>query len=204
MIDTSHTENSSETFASASERRAAEQPGARTLRSDEHFPLEHRPTTLAELCPGAIADVSSRFSDRTIEYAPDPDPAIMGSGQWDARRVAYALTILLEDALKRTGPADTVSVRWREHEDVAVLRVHYPRPHERGDFSVSYFEDGVQPDGADDNVGTLRIAAALKIARQHGGQLARVRTRAGTAYVLELPRSPAPEAPETDARTRDD
>jgi hypothetical protein len=56
---------------------------------------------------------------------------------------------------------------------------------------VTYFEDGVRPDGADDHVGTLRIVAARKIVRQHGGSLARIRTRAGTAYVLELPRSAA-------------
>jgi len=47
----------------------------------------------------------------------------------------------------------------------------------------------VRPDGADDTVGTLRIVAARKIVLQHRGHLARIRTRAGTAYVATLPRS---------------
>ena len=56
---------------------------------------------------------------------------------------------------------------------------------------MTYFEHGVGPDGADDKVGTLRIAAARKIMRQHRGHLARIRTRAGTTYVATLPRGAA-------------
>jgi hypothetical protein len=108
------------------------------------------------------------------------------------------VTILLEDALKRTKPSERVSLRWREHEGVVVLRVQFPRPLERGDRFVTYFEDGVRPDGADDAVGTLRIVAARKILQQHRGDLARIRTRAGTAYVATLPRSLATDAVEAD------
>ncbi|BDG10752.1 histidine kinase [Anaeromyxobacter paludicola] len=167
---------------------AGRRPGASLPGGQEEFPLDLRETTLAAVCRSALDDVAARFPNRLIAYAPDPEAGREGAGEWDPRRVTYAVTILLEDALKRTRETDLVSVRWREHEGVVALRVQYPRPLERGDQLVTCFEHGVQPDGADDAVGTLRILAALRIARQHGGHLARVRTRAGTAYVLELPR----------------
>jgi signal transduction histidine kinase len=166
-----------------------ERPAAPTPGLDGEFPLERTRATLAELCPAAVEDVRARFADRAIEYAPDPGND--GAGEWDARRVAYAVTILLEDAVKRCEGAGPVSLRWREYEDEVVLRVQFPRPLERGDRFVTYFEEGVRPDGADDRVGTLRLVVARKIVRQHGGLLARVRTRAGTCYVATLPRSGA-------------
>ena len=167
------------------------------VRGTEHedFPLDLQPTTLAALCHIALADVEARFPDRVVEYAPDAERD--GAGEWDARRVAYAVTILLEDALKRTRAQEPVSLRWREHDDVVVVRVQFARPLDRGDRFVTYFEHGVGPDGADDKVGTLRIAAARKIMRQHRGHLARIRTRAGTTYVATLPRSAASDLRET-------
>ncbi len=196
MIDTSQTEHGSESLGRA--EHAAERPAGWAPAHDEEFPLELRATTLAELCRGALEDVASRFGDRVIEYAPDPDSEREGAGEWDARRVAYAVTILLEDAVKRTKPGERVSLRWREHDGVVVLRVQFPRPLERGDRFVTYFDEGVRPDGADDEVGTLRIVAARKIVQQHRGHLARIRTRAGTAYVATLPRSLATDAVEAD------
>jgi K+-sensing histidine kinase KdpD len=171
--------------------REAPAPGAGASAVHDEFPLDVRETTLAALCRAAVDDVAARFPDRVVEYAPDPERE--GAGEWDPRRVAYAVTILLEDALKRTGADDRVSLRWREHDDSVVVRVQFPRPLERGDRFVTYFEDGVQPDGADDRVGTLRIVAARKIVMQHRGELARIRSRAGTTYVVTLPRSPAAE-----------
>lgn len=172
----------------------------RTVRGPaehEDFPLDLQPTTLAALCRSALDDVGARFPDRAVEYAPDVERD--GAGEWDPRRVAYAVTILLEDALKRTRAEERVSLRWREHDDVVVVRVQFARPLDRGDTFVTYFEHGVRPDGADDRVGTLRIAAACKIMRQHRGDLARIRTRAGTTYVATLPRSAADALPTWDA-----
>ncbi len=160
------------------------------------FPLDLQSTTLAALCRSALDDVGVRFPDRAIEYAADADRD--GAGEWDPRRVAYGVTILLEDALKRTRAEERVSLRWREHDDVVVVRVQFARPLDRGDTFVTYFEHGVRPDGAEDTVGTLRIAAARKIMRQHGGDLARIRTRAGTTYVATLPRRIADVVPEAD------
>ena len=168
---------------------AAERPAESAPTHDEEFPLQIGPTTLAELCRTAVDDVTARFADRVVQYARDPDVERDGSGEWDARRITYAVTILLEDALKRTSADQPVALRWREHDGIVVLRVQFPRPLERGDRFVTYFEDGVRPDGADDTVGTLRIVAARKIVLQHRGHLARIRTRAGTAYVATLPRS---------------
>lgn len=173
---------------------AAERSYAPTPGGEEEFPLALGHTSLAELCPAALEDVRSRFADAEIAYAPDAERE--GAGEWDARRVGYAVTILLEDALKRSEGAGPVSLRWREHEHDVVLRVQFPRPLARGDRFVTYFEDGVRPDGADDRVGTLRLVVARKILLQHGGHLARVRTRAGTCYVATLPRvtgAPLPE-----------
>jgi signal transduction histidine kinase len=171
------------------ERNAREEldPTTAAPAIDEEFPLQLGPATLASVCEAAVDEVSARFPDRTVEYAPDEGRE--GSGTWDARRVQYAATILLEDALKRTGAGEPVSLRWREHDEEVVLRVQFPRPLARGDRFVTYFEEGIRPDGADDAVGTLRLVVARKIALQHGGHLARVRTRAGTCYVVTLPRS---------------
>ncbi|WP_242337969.1 MULTISPECIES: sensor histidine kinase KdpD [unclassified Anaeromyxobacter] len=168
-------------------REPIERPAARTPGEEGEFPLEWTPTSLAELCPAALAEVRALADD--VDYSPDPDRE--GSGEWDARRVAYAITILLEDAIKRSAGAGPVSLRWREYEDEVVFRVQFPRPLARGDRFVTYFEEGVRPDGADDTVGTLRLVVARKIVLQHRGRLARVRTRAGTCYVATLPRSPA-------------
>ncbi len=167
-------------------------PGA----EHEDFPLDLQPARLAALCSSALDDVGARFPDRVVEYAPDVERD--GAGEWDPRRVAYAVTILLEDALKRTRAEERVSLRWREHDDVVVVRIQFARPLDRGDTFVTYFEHGVRPDGADDKVGTLRIAAACKIMRQHRGDLARIRTRAGTTYVATLPRRAADVLPDGD------
>jgi hypothetical protein len=175
----------------------AEPSSASVRETDGEFPLELRPTTLAEVCRGAIDDVLTRFPDRVIDYAPDAERE--GSGEWDAGRMTYAVTILLEDALKRAGEKDAVSLRWREHDGEVVLRVGYPRPLARGDRFVTFFEEGVRPDGADDGVGTLRIVVARKIVLQHGGHLARIRTRAATTYVATLPRSGATALREAEA-----
>jgi hypothetical protein len=193
-IETSEMDHASEMLIG----RQAPATGRSVGRGAEHedFPLELRPTTLAALCRSALDDVVARFPDRVIEYAPDPE--LEGAGEWDARRVAYAVTILLEDALKRTSAGERVSLRWREHDDLVVLRVQFPRPLERGDRFVTYFEHGVRPDGADDRVGTLRIVAARKIMRQHRGEFARIRTRVGTAYVATLPRCAAAGLREAD------
>jgi len=190
LIETSQTIHAPD--AERGSTRGAVPTSARMAGDDPEFPLDLRATTFAELCESAVGEVAARFPDRRIEYTPDPE--LEGAGEWDPRRVTYALTILLEDALKRTSGDEAVSVRWREHGEGVVARVQYARPLERGDRFVTYFEEGVRPDGADDSVGTLRIVAALKIARQHRGRLARIRTWAGTAYVLELPRSASAEA----------
>lgn len=174
-------------------------PGPGRGAGHEDFPLDLQPTTLSALCRGALEDVLARFPDRAVEYAPDDERE--GAGEWDPRRVAYAVTILLEDALKRTRMEERVSLRWREHDDVVVVRVQFARPLDRGDTFVTFFEHGVRPDGAEDTVGTLRIAAARKIVRQHRGDLARIRTRAGTTYVATLPRRIADVAPEADVFT---
>ncbi|HYG66154.1 MAG TPA: sensor histidine kinase [Anaeromyxobacteraceae bacterium] len=156
---------------------------------DVEFPLLVQDTSLAELCHAAVEDVSERYPDRIVQYAPDTAP---GAGAWDPRRISYAVTILLEDALQRTKPDEPVFLRWREHDGEVVIRVQYPRPLERGDRVVSLFEGGVRPDGADDSVPTLRLLVARKILLQHGGELARVRTHAGTTYVATLPRQVPP------------
>ena len=176
----------------------AERPSAPRRDHDDEFPLELRPTTLAQVCRGAVDDVLGRFPGRVVEYA--PDAGLEGSGEWDARRLAYAVTILLEDALLRTSASEPVSLRWREDDEAVALRVQFPRALERGDRFVTYFEDGVRPDGAHDAVGTLRLVAARKILLQHGGHLARIRTRAGTTYVATLPRSAASDVREPDVR----
>lgn len=168
-----------------------ERPSIPNPGTDGEFPLQRAHTTLAELCPGAIAEARAHLAEGAIEYSPDPDPDREGAGDWDARRIAYAITILLEDAVKRCDGAAPVSLRWREHEDEVVFRVQFPRPLARGDRVVTCFEEGVRPDGADDRVGTLRLAVARKIVLQHGGQLSRVRTRSGTCYVAALPRAGA-------------
>jgi hypothetical protein len=185
FMETTHTDPENATHG----ERATESSTAGSVASDTEFPLEPRATTLAALCGPAVADVAARFPDRVIVYAPDPDPGRAGAGEWDPGRIVYAVTILIEDALKRSRAGDRVSVRWREHADVVVLRVEYPRPLEQGDRFVTYFEHGVPPDGANDSVGSLRLLAARRIARQHRGDLARIRTWSGTAYVLDLPRS---------------
>lgn len=197
MIETESTEQGGEQVEQYG--RAVQEPRVELRRGhDDEFAAVLQPATLAEACRAALADVTGRFPDRTVEYAPDPDVGLQGSGEWDQRRVTYAITILLEDALKRTRPEQPVSMRWREHDGVVVLRVQFPRALERGDRFVTYFEDGVRPDGADDTVGTLRIVVARKIVLQHRGYVARIRTRAGTAYVVTLPRSSASSAVEAE------
>lgn len=200
MIDTTQIDSPTEASVERESTHASPARPPGRAGHDEEFPLELRATTIAALCRNAMADIAARFPDRVVEYAPELDAELEGAGEWDPRRVAYAVTILLEDALKRTSETDPVSLRWREHDGLVVLRVQYPRPLERGDRFVTYFEEGVRPDGADDGVGTLRILAALRIVRQHRGQLARIRTRSGTAYVVELPRSAAGAALDRDAR----
>ena len=194
-IETSHTD-APDHFAHDLDP-AVERPASIGREHDAEFPLELGQTTLAEACRAAVDDVEARFPDRAVDYAPDAEDEC--AGEWDARRIRYTVTILLEDALKRTHAGEPVSLRWRAHGSVAVLRVQFARPLGRGDRFVTYFEDGVHPDGADDEVGTLRIAAARKIVRQHRGELARIRTRAGTAYVVTLPRSATGELAEGDA-----
>lgn len=156
------------------------------LEGEQEFALDLRPTSLATLCQAALDDVLARFSGRRVEYAPDPERR--GAGVWDPTRLAYAVAILLEDALQRAPVGEPIQLRWREHDRDVVVRVQIPRPLERGEPLVTFFDDGVKPENPSDTVGTLRLVVARKIALQHGGYLARVRTRGGTTHVLTLPR----------------
>jgi signal transduction histidine kinase len=196
-IDTSTFEHGTE-LLDRSERTTPE-TSATPRRDDGEFALQLQEATLADLCAAAVADVAARYPDRTVRYAADPDPDRRGSGTWDPRRLGYAVTILLEDALKRTGADAPVSLSWREDGGLVIVRVQFARPLERGDRFVTFFEDGVRPDGAVDNAGTLRLVVARKIVHQHRGELARIRTYSGTAYVATLPRSPDVDAVEADA-----
>jgi signal transduction histidine kinase len=174
-------------------RRATGLPGASPVpevENDQEFGLDLRQTSLTTLCKAALDDVAPRYPGRRLEY--EPDPQRRGRGLWDPTRIAYGIAILLEDAILRTGPDDPIQLRWREYDTDLVVRVQFPRPLTAGDRIVSFFEDGVSPDGATDTTGTLRLIVARKIALQHGGHLARVRTRAGTTYILTLPRVTAP------------
>jgi signal transduction histidine kinase len=175
-------------------RQATGLPGASPVPEVEHeqeFGLDLRPTSLTTLCKAALDDVAPRHPGRRIEYEPDPERR--GRGLWDPTRIAYGIAILLEDAILRTGPEEPVQLRFREHDTDLVVRVQFPRPLAAGDRIVSFFEDGIRPDGVTDTTGTLRLIVARKIALQHGGHLARVRTRAGTTYILTLPRVTAPQ-----------
>jgi signal transduction histidine kinase len=154
--------------------------------------LKLRETDLATLCSAAVDDVAARHPGRIVQYEPDPERR--GTGEWDPTRIAYAVAILLEDALERTTAEEPIRLRWREHDADVVVRVQYPRPLSPGDRFVSFFEEGVQPDGATDGAGTLRVVVARRIMQQHRGTLARVRTRAGTTYVATLPRWPSDAA----------
>ena len=148
--------------------------------------LELRRTDLGTLCRAAARDVVERYPGRTIEY--EPDPGREGSGVWDPTRVAYAIAILLEDALQRCAGREPVQLRWREHAREAVFRVQFPRPVAPGERLVSVFEGGALPEPPVAGIGTLRLLVAARILEQHRGSLARVRTRAGTTYVATLPR----------------
>src|ERR1051326_2147396 len=112
-IETSTFEHGTELLDRTARTTVEPSADARREHGDE-VALQPQATTLSEGCAAALADVAARFPGRAVTYAADPDADRRGSGTWDARRLTYAVTILLEDALKRTGAEAPVSLRWRE------------------------------------------------------------------------------------------
>jgi hypothetical protein len=150
-------------------------------------PLVRGIADLGAVCRRAI--VASELDD--VGARVDYRPQLHGerTGYWDFSRLARAVSLLLEDAAGSVGGDDRVELRWRVHDDEAVVRIQYPRPLDPGDRLVTFFDDA-REEGAP-RAARERLLEARDIVLRHGGTLARVRTRRGTTYVVSLPREMA-------------
>jgi hypothetical protein len=143
-------------------------------------------TRLDDICRRAIRDANVR-PGRAVAYV--PDRAIDAVGCWRAPLLSGALSLLVEEVLTATKPAERVELRWRVDDDAAVVRLRYPRPIGTGDRLVTFFD--ADASACEDRT---RLVGAREALLEHGGTLARVRTLRGTTYVATVPRCEASRA----------
>lgn len=121
-------------------------------------------TDIGAVCRRAMVASEVGYERARIDYRPQLNGE--RTGYWDSSRLARAVALLLHDAAGSIGGHERVELRWRVHDDEAVVRIHYPRPLEPGDRLVTF--DDAREDGSP-GAARERLREARDIVLRHGG-----------------------------------
>jgi two-component system, OmpR family, sensor kinase len=163
----------------------------RKLAELETRPLDCTPVDLTGLLEEVItlahdqAEEGERRLSLTIPQAPWPLPQVSG----DPDLLLLALHNLLDNALKFTGPGDTVEVRAFEDGSNVVIEVADTGPGIADEDIAHVWEELYRGSGARGIAGSgLGLALVRAIAERHSGQvMLRSRAGKGTVFSLKLP-----------------
>jgi two-component system OmpR family sensor kinase len=160
----------------------------RKLAELETRPLERAPVDVAALLREAVAlakeqpAAEARTLTLTLPQAPWPLPAVLGD--WDL----LFLTVynLLDNAIKFTGPGDTVEVRAAEEGAFVIVEVADTGPGIPPGELESVWEELYRGQSAQGIPGSgLGLALVRAVVERHGGQVS-LRSRAGHGTVVRV------------------
>jgi two-component system OmpR family sensor kinase len=160
----------------------------RKLAELETRPLERTHIDIGELLEETVAlaqeqpEADSRHLTLILPQAPWPVPAILGD--WDL--ILLAVYNLLSNALKFSGPGDTVEVRALEDGAGVVIEVADTGPGIAAEELPHVWEELYRGQGARGIPGSgLGLALVRAIVDRHGGQVT-VRSRVGEGTVVTM------------------
>jgi signal transduction histidine kinase len=150
-------------------------------------PIHRAAADMGAICRAVAAECEAAHPGRKVDCEGTGD----AEGEWDADRVAQAITNLVGNALRYGDPEAAVLLRWRSDAGEAVAEVH-----NRG----APIPESLQPQlfdafrrGPDERRGPglgLGLYIAREIASAHGGRLELRSDAEGTVFTLTLPRRP--------------
>ncbi|MCJ7702781.1 MAG: HAMP domain-containing histidine kinase [Anaerolineales bacterium] len=163
----------------------------RKLSELETRPLDRGPVEMTELLEDAFllagehADADARILTLSIPRAPWPLPTISG----DRDLLILAVHNLLNNALKFTGPGDTIEMRAFEDGSSVVIEVADTGPGIPGEEISHVWEELYRGEGARGIPGSgLGLALVRAIVARHEGEITlRSRPGEGTVFTLRLP-----------------
>jgi PAS domain S-box-containing protein len=150
------------------------------------IPVKPGPSDLSQLCQGVAEECRAANPDRVVECEGEGDP----EGQWDADRLAQAVSNLVSNALRYGDPTAPVRLRWRADEREAEIAVQNAGPPIPPDVLPELFDAFRRGPGEDRGRGLgLGLYIAREIAVAHGGRLeARSSEEEGTSFTIVIPR----------------
>lgn len=156
---------------------------------------EPRPVRLDEATDSAVRAARGLARGHEITYIPPDDAPLWVRG--DADRLKQVLLILLDNAVKYTPPEGHIWVWLSSVGEQAELRVADDGPGIPADQLPHLFErfyrGGTLARGRDDGGAGLGLAIAREIVASFGGTIsAESSVGHGTAFIVRLPRIPAP------------
>jgi signal transduction histidine kinase len=154
------------------------------------LPIAPRPTDLRTLLEEVIGDARAASPGRVIELL-EVGPNASTLGEWDADRIAQAVTNLVNNALTHGDPREAVRVRCSFEDDRAVVSVHNRGPSIAPALLPKIFDPfrrGAEPRKRAEGLG-LGLYIVQEIASAHGGHVeARSSAEEGTMFTMTLPR----------------
>ncbi len=157
-------------------------------RGDEGAPLDPRPNDLGAVTGEAVEVARATAAGKVaVEYAPPAGPVVL---PFDRARLRQAVSILLDNAVKYTPKAGTVTVEARERDGRAEVAVSDTGPGIPADQLPLVFERFHRADRARAPGGAgLGLAIARQIAEAHDGKIEAMSAPGeGSTFTLSLPK----------------
>ena len=153
------------------------------------IPIARAPADLGDVIRGVVDELATAHPDRAIRCSVEPGL----TGDWDADRLAQALTNLAGNALAHGSPTSPVQITARADGDRVVLEVHNDGNPIPADLLPVLFEPYRRGRGTASSRGLgLGLFISDQIVRAHGGTLTVTSTAEdGTTFTVALPRGPA-------------
>lgn len=158
-------------------------------------PLQHRPVELSDTLMSLLAEWKPAAPAHAFELAMPGEVPLLSA---DEERIALALNLLLEHAVRLTPGGDTIRVAIRPGPDGVTVSIHHRGCTPAADELPLLFEPFYRMRAAPDAQvrGGMGLALAEAIVVAHGGRVwAETRSgQSGMAVALSLPYAPAPRA----------
>jgi signal transduction histidine kinase len=153
------------------------------------IPLVLAPTSLSSVCRQVVEELATAYPDRDIIY----DEEELGSGVWDAERLAQVVSNLVANALEHGGPEVPVFLRSYPCGELLALDVHNPGvpiPAHRQAHLFEPFQRANVPEGRKRRSGLgLGLYIVREIVQAHGGHVVvHSQEGEGTTFTVLLPR----------------
>src|SRR5262245_43498597 len=148
--------------------------------------LELDPTDPVSAVEAALAACASTAEAKGVQVLSSLDPALPPL-RVDGRCLRHAVTCLVGNAIQSTAPGGSVEVRVEREKDRMLFRVRDSGPGlapEDAEALAESLRSGLTPD-----VGGLRLAVAVAVARLHGGHVhaGSEGEGRGSIFALDLP-----------------